>query len=256
MIDRFGGAVGSWARRGIRGGVALSFAIGMIAAACSNPSGAADGARQSGAPATACPDDGARLPVTGLCAGRAVNYLNIVEYERYLPEGCEWVVEETPFATDVLLYRAAKCAGQVTKLEFAGGAHMAQLTATGGISHTISVVPADMADPNAAVLATALPSIEDAAERARCKVRKAPDFGPPDALVVDDVTPEDAAQPEEDGPRSACGPYGYNGDEASYWRVFQGYAWFFQMGQEGAYVDPGSFTLMRRGADGDWTQVE
>lgn len=110
-------------------------------------------------------------------------------------------------------------------------------------------------DGSASILAIARGAISNPAEQAGCSVRKADvEYWPADAQVVD-VSAAQAAAAAQDGPRSACGEFGYNGDEASYWRVFQGRAWFFQLGQDAAQFDPGSFTLMTKDASGGWTQV-
>lgn len=86
---------------------------GLSLAACSpTPGAAGEGDADAAAP---CASDGDRLPLTGLCASRAVNYLNIAEGpEIEVPEGCEWQVQETAVGPDVLLYRALKCGASVT----------------------------------------------------------------------------------------------------------------------------------------------
>ena len=57
-----------------------------------------------------CPDDGPRLALTNICAGRAHAYMNAIGETRMLPDNCHWVVQETQMpANEVLLYRAAKC---------------------------------------------------------------------------------------------------------------------------------------------------
>ncbi|MEI9851500.1 MAG: hypothetical protein WDN24_12425 [Sphingomonas sp.] len=247
---------------------------GLMLTACGNKAGnaaapednaaTADNASAAGEP---CADDGDRLPITGLCAGRAVNYLNIAGGELpEPPDGCEWVVQETPFATQVLLYRALKCGSKTTKLAFAGGAGLAELSyetaAYGDTDGTakgqvlVRVGSIDGSDRTAGLLKTARAAIEDPAEKAGCSVRNAKiESWPEDALVVD-VSAAEAAKAPPDEPRAACGPFGFNGDEASYWRVFQGHSWFFQLGQDLAQIDPGSFTLMAKDEKGDWGQVE
>lgn len=214
-----------------------------------------------------CPDDGARLPITGICAARAVNYLNVADGEApQAPEGCQWVVQETRFAEDVLLYRAAQCDGKTTRLAFAGGAGLAELsydTAAYGDPDNVMkgqvvarVASADATDKTASLLRIARDAIDDPAEKAGCTVRNARIEGwPRDALVVD-VSEAEAAKAPQDEPRAACGPFGLNEDEASYWRVFQGQSWYFQLSQDALQIDPGSFTLMRKGADGRWSQTD
>jgi hypothetical protein len=42
-----------------------------------------------------CPDDGGRLPISRICAGRAANYLNVAGGTvPAAPEGCVWTVQE------------------------------------------------------------------------------------------------------------------------------------------------------------------
>ncbi len=218
------------------------------------------GAGASPTVASSCADDGERLPLTGICAGRAVAYLNMdSSASPEAPDGCEWKVMETQFVEDVLLYRGLKCDAGETQLEFAGGAGRAELSLVssaflGKIDEPPVYVQVYVAEgtPLAAVTARARASIEDRAEAKGCFARKAGiDVWPSDALVVD-IAPEKAAKLAADGPRTACGPLGLNEDEASYWRVMQGYAWFFQLGQDATEIDPGSFTLMTRQPDGSW----
>ena len=76
-----------------------------------------------------CPDDGPRLPGSGICQWRGVNYLNIVEgTQPALYEGCEWRLNEAVVpGGDVFLYMAAFCDGRLSKLEVSGGAHSGDL---------------------------------------------------------------------------------------------------------------------------------
>ena len=242
----------------------------LALAGCSEGPADAEGFSNGGALAETggpCPDDGARLPITDICAGRAVNYLNVADGEApEAPEGCQWVVQETRFAEDVLLYRAAQCDGKTTRLAYKGGAGLAELaydTAAYGDPDNVMkgevvvrVTSADATDKTAALLRVARDAIDDPAEKAGCSVRNARIEGwPRDALVVD-VSETEAAKAPQDEPRAACGPFGLNEDEASYWRVFQGHSWFYQLGQDVLQIDPGSFTLMRKGPDGQWSQTD
>ncbi len=214
-----------------------------------------------------CPDDGGRLAITGICSGRAVAYLNVADGAvPEAPEGCDWVVQETRFAGDVLLYRATKCGSKTTRLAYAGGAGLAELsydTAAYGDAENalkgevlVRVAGLDSSDKTAALLRVARDAIDAPAEKAKCSVRNARiDGWPADALVVD-VSAEEAAKAPPDEPRTACGPFGLDEDSTTYWRVFQGHSWFFQLGQDALQIDPGSFTLMRKGADGRWSQAE
>lgn len=240
-------------------------------AACAQPSAngnAAATADDRTVPA-ACPDDGDRLPVTGLCASRSLAYLNTAGGQSTdLPDGCEWAVQETPFGKQVLLYRALTCAGKATKLAYKPGTGLAALSyETAGYGDTdgamkgsvlVRIAKADPADPSGSILKIALPAVSDPAARQKCHIEKAGnEFWPADALVVDDLTPEEAARIDSDGPRNAnCGPFGMEGDASAFWRVFQGHAWFFQLGQDSWQIDPGSFTLLSRDSGGQWSQVE
>lgn len=224
--------------------------------------------RKGAAGGEACPGDGGRLPITGICAGRAVNYLNTAGGKPpEAPEGCEWVVQETRFADSVLLYRATKCGRKTTRLAFAGGAGMAELSydaaAYGDAENALKgqvlvrVASMDPADKTANVLWTARGSIDDPAEKAACRVRNAGiDGWPDDALVVDNLSASEAAAIANEGPRTACGPFGLDEDSSTFWRVFQEQSWFFQLGQDAWQIDPGSFTLLRQGKEGEWVQVE
>lgn len=243
----------------------------LVLVACGNSSTSPSGTAGDGNPGTesasGCPDDGGRLPITGICASRAVNYLNVADGEApQAPEGCSWAVQETRFVDDVLLYRAVQCKGKTTRLAFAGGAGMAELsydTAAYGDAENalkgqvlVRIAGVDPSDKTAALLQVARDAIDDADEKAQCSVRNARiDGWPADALVVD-VSAAEAAKAPPDEPRAACGPFGLNQDEASYWRVFQGHSWYFQLGQDAVQIDPGSFTLMRKGADGKWAQAD
>ncbi|WP_380916324.1 hypothetical protein [Sphingomonas canadensis] len=209
-----------------------------------------------------CPDDGPRLPITKICAGRAVNYLNIAGEPLAAPDGCEWNVKELQFATDVLLYRALKCEGSDTTLEYAGGARKADLTygpAKAGEEPLIAVEvfsAGDKADPTSALLANTRMSIENAGDRAKCVVRKDTREGMPQDAVVVDLTPAEAAKLPKDQPRYNCGPYGFQEEGSmSFWRVFQGFSWFFHMGTDVWSIDPGSFTLMTKDEKGEWVQA-
>lgn len=226
----------------------------------------ADGAFVDADGVSLCPDDGPKLPGTGICVGQAPNYMNIVGGDApSIPENCQWTANETAFASDYLLYMAATCDGKKAQLEFSGGAHFSDLTlawsavSNGPMNDTVLIraTGADMANPHQNVLYHARESIESAAEAAECSVHPAGRDGwPEDALVVD-ISSEKAALEAKDGPRWACGPFGLNEDETAYWRVFQGFSWWFQFSQD-AYqdVDPRTLTLLVSDGDGGWMTAE
>ncbi len=70
-----------------------------------------------------------------------------------------------------------------------------------------------------------------------------------------DVSAAEAAKARKDEPRTACGPVGLDEDSETYWRVFQGYSWFFELGQDEAEIDPGSLTLIHKDAQGKWVRL-
>lgn len=236
--------------------VLLPLCLAVISGCSKAPKGEAakDATSQSQSVAAVepCPDDGPRLPGSGVCQGRAVNYLNFDAGPRpEAPEGCEWIVNETELAGgEYLLYLAAKCADKVTKLDYAGGAHMAVLsydtTAIGGeemkgteVAYILSAEP----DPKTAILNHAREVMDNKAEAAKCSVRPANIEGwPADAFVVD-VSAAEAAKFPKDEVRSACGKYGLDEDSQRFWRAFGGFTWFFELGQDVPLVDAGSFTI-------------
>lgn len=227
------------------------------------PKEEAEAPARPAATAQTCADDGPRLPLTGLCEGRAVNYLNMdASASPEASEGCEWKVMETEMPDGVLLYHGLKCDAGETKLEFEGGAGSGELKLVrsaylGKIDEPPTYVHVYTVDGDArqGVTARARAAMESPAEATGCSARAAELEGwPSDALVVD-VSAQEAAKAPDDEPRAACGPLGLNQDEMSFWRVVQGYGWFFQLGQDAVEIDPGSFTLMTKQPDGSWGAV-
>lgn len=237
----------------------------LFAAACGGQSAPATedapeaiSARPEAAP---CPDDGVRLPVSGICAGRASAYLDpSVELISEAPDGCDWVFTETPFplGDEALVYRALTCKGVTTALEFHGGARSAALGYTtsafnaGDVSEIepVRIFVSDPADPQKVIrdLFEGIP-VE---ERGRCEITPLNLAGyPADALVIQYSAAERAKEPQDE-PIHMCGDFGFDEDSASYWRIFGGYAWFFSLGQDVPDFDPASFMLFRKGADGQW----
>ena len=206
----------------------------------------------------ACAPGGETLPVTGLCQERAAALLlSAGGSQEQASDGCTWVVNEAKILDNgALLYRALRCNGRTAKLEFLPGARAASFElaeSPWGPQPRRETVAAQFDagnDANATILEVARRVIEDPAEKARCQVRRlAIESSPADALVVDEVP-----APPEDGVRSACGEFGYDGGAQTYWRVSQGSAWFFTLGNDSAPVDAASFTLLSKGADGQWVR--
>lgn len=208
---------------------------------------------------SSCPDDGPRLPGTGLCQRTALLLLEHAEGAQSVeyPEGCSASVNETMLPGDqALIYSAARCGEVTTKLAFAGGAHSASISyeasamGHGGDDVLIRLFGVDP-DPQGALkeqIAALSP-----AERAICEIRPAgADGWPADALVIAPNAAARARMPKDE-PISACGPLGLDEDSARYWRIRQGYAWLFDLGQEAAGFDPASVTVIVKGADGSWS---
>lgn len=201
-----------------------------------------------------CPDDGPRFAGSGVCRGRASNYLNIVDGEAPpLLDGCAWIVNETPMpGGDYLFYLAASCEGIVSRLDFSAGAHFGEFRvarsaqrngAPGG--KIITFGPADADEPYQSIVRYTREAMEDKVAAERCYVQSDPeDAWTADAVWVD-VSPEDAVKYFSGGPRWACGPFGYDDEVFSFWRVFDGYAWFFEFGPNPYLdIDPRSLTVV------------
>ena len=235
--------------------------VGMIALAGCGSSAKSSEVGQAAATPPTCSDT---MPGTGLCRADAGSYLRLAAGPRpEAPKGCTWVVNEMPMPGDkYLLYFAAKCNGKMTTLDFAGGAHKSELSyavSTMGTAKGEKVVEiwgAEPGDPKKAVLIHAREMIKNPKEAAQCQTRAAGFEGwPADALVVD-IGAAEAAKLPKDGPRSACGPYGLDEDSQTFWRVFQGFSWFFNLGQDSLEIDPGSFTIVRKDDRGKWIVSE
>lgn len=218
-------------------------------------------ARPEAAP---CPDDGPRLTVTGICAGRAINYVDpAIGLATETPDGCTWGFNETPLPSgdEAIVYRVLSCKGVTTAFEFGAGAHSAALTYTTSALYggqipgdepiePVRIFMVEPSDPQKVIRDL----VENApeAERAKCSVQAANAPGwPKDALVMQFSAADRAKLPMNE-PVSMCGPYGRDEDAATFWRIFGGYAWFFSLGQDTPDFDPGSFMLFRLGADGAW----
>lgn len=234
----------------------------LATAGCQKPEAPAPVAAESEsvAPSAPCADDGPRFPVSGLCVGRSINYLDPTRFlQLETPDGCTWTMNETPFATpdEVLIYRALSCKGVVTTLEYGGGAHSAQLTYKASALYPdsngvapVRIFTSDPADPQLSMrnLIKELPTPENT----ECAIRPAGiDGWPADALVI---APTEAAlaKAPKDEPLAACGEFGVDEDAQTFWRISQGYAWYFMLGQDSMDFDPGSISLMQKGADGTW----
>lgn len=209
--------------------------------------------------AAACADGAARLTGTGLCQSEARTLLTADPNVRTPElEGCTWSIKEVMLPVDeFLLYNAATCGERDTRLAFAGGAHSAEIAyessaaygqeATGrALVRLFGVDP----DPQGALIAAIAET--PAAERASCEVQPAQREGlPADALIIAPNARARARFPAGQ-PVVACGPMGVDETKQSYWRVRQGFAWYFDLGAQDPDIDAGNMTIITRGADGAW----
>ncbi len=221
-----------------------------------------------------CPDGGPRLPVTGICAGRAANYLTgQPTFGEYLADpGCEWVVNDVQIAENALLYRAQRCKGVTAQLQFAGGAHWAQLMVVRSALNAAYGQEPDVSDPKPLVWFNTIDAgnIEQELDRLSrqeaeaelrgrvCAIRKANPSTSPDGYVFG-TTPDDPmyAQSREGPTGPQCGPFSEGDGVERFWRVLGDHAFLFDIAPE-IYqdIDPNTVTLLRRDGDGNWAAVQ
>jgi len=232
--------------------ISLTLLAGCGPAAEQSASGASD------AP-VACADGSTRLSGTGLCQSEA-SALLVSDPDVRTPEleNCTWSVKEIMLPGDeALLYRAATCGGVETTLEYAGGAHRAE------ISYGSSAVYGDAArgrivvalygtDPDPQGALNAAIAELPARDRGSCQIVPAEREGwPRDALLI---APSALARARlsEGRPVVACGPQGIDETKVSYWRVRQGFAWFFDLGDRDPDFSAGNMAVFTRNPDGAW----
>lgn len=207
----------------------------------------------------ACTDGSARLAGTGLCQSEA-SALLVSDPNVRTPEleNCTWRVRELMLpGEEALLYRAAICGGVETTLAYAGGARRAEL------SYETSAIYGDAArgrvvvalygtDPDPQGALNAAIAELSARDRGSCQIVPAEREGwPTDALLI---APSALARARlfEGRPVVACGPLGIDETKVSYWRVRQGFAWFFDLGDRDPDFDAGNMAIFTRNADGAW----
>lgn len=208
----------------------------------------------------ACADGAPRLTVTGLCQAEALALLpSDPEARSPEREGCTWSAGETAMpGNEALLYRAATCNGVTTQLSFAGGAHSADISyetsalfGPSAAGRTLIRFFGTDPDPQGA-LAAAIAALPAAEQRA-CAIRPAGYEGwPADALVIAPTEAARARLPQNE-PITACGPFGLNEDELNFWRVRQGYAAFYTLGQEQPDFDAYAMQVIVRDSEGNWS---
>jgi len=251
-----------------RAGLACVLAALAMAIAVSDTAVAKPAARV--APTTAarppCRDDGPRLADTGICTISFGGYVNEAGgAPPELPGNCEWAVNDA-LARDgktALLYRAARCNRQTTKLElrlaprgmaiaYASSVVFGE-TAKGQTLVQLFPIPAGT-DGKDMVLALAKETTQDKEEAAACEIRPAAiDGWPEDAFVVDvSLSRKSKFRTAYSEVYDACGPWGIDTGSTSYWRIAQGYAWRYTLGQDEPDVDPRTFTIILKGKTGGW----
>lgn len=238
--------------------VLLSVAVAcaaMISVAACTPA-ATDEAADAG-----CADS---LAVTGWCPSAVTEAIDAArQTESVALEGpaanCTWATRDVAIGdgSEAIVYRAMTCNGVTTTFEYSGGAHSASLNyATSAMGHepgaeAVRIFTSDPQNPNAALqtIIDALP----AAERAKCEVQPANVPGwPADALVIG-YNAEAARGLSADEPHALCGEFGRDDDSVKYWQIRDGYAYFFNLGQDGIDFEPNSLSVFRRSADGVWS---
>lgn len=207
----------------------------------------------------ACADGAPRLEGTGLCRAEAES-LAARDPNVRTPElvDCTWAIRDLMLPGDeALLYRSATCKGIETKLAYAGGAHRAEISyessavygAAGAGRVVLSLYGTDP-DPQGALKAAIAEA--PAAERSTCEIRTAGYEGwPTDALLIAPTAAARARLPRGEKVK-ACGPMGIDETKASYWRVRQGFAWYFDLGAQDPDFDAGNMVVVAKGADGVW----
>lgn len=214
-----------------------------------------------------CPDDGPRLPVTGLCRGRATAYLNVPSQPDlfiFPDKACSWDLQETALPDDsVLLYRVLRCKGVTSHLDFAGGAHYAQLipdrsaidAAYGGKGKVADAKPLawitiiDPANVRRDLTRASSEGLGAAARKYKCRLTpsKLYDgyvFGADPSTLPDEPTP------------AVCGTFSEGDGVMRFWRVFGDTAILFDMpGEAYQEFDPVSMVRLARDGAGNWAAV-
>jgi hypothetical protein len=212
------------------------------------------------ASATSCSARERQLTYTGLCESQAAALLpkgNIGDAKMF---GCEMKPNDANFGAGAILYWATSCKGNKAELEMRIKGTFAELyqvkSSQGGASQAQKAGEfyADVKNPEQLAPNTAQTWMAhfsgnafSEAEIEKCKARKEPIFGP-NAYVVDN---QPVANEEY---RSACGQYGMNSGEATYWLLGKDNAWFFYPSGQDAMkeVDLASITFIKPDGNGKW----
>ena len=240
----------------------------LSAAACDRAETKSLGAARPKAEAPICANGEGPLPLSSLCQEQAAALL--LAPARTAPaavQGCRWIIRETPFADNLLLYRSLSCDGKAAMLELQVGNHESDLIyvdAPGtpvldadGQPLVLAKIFAGNPGGRARALWETRDSVEDKQAASRCDLKPPYREGyPPDALIVDVVRNKADLQREDAMPK--CGPFGYHptAEAFNFWRTHQGYAWFMQLGTDVWSIDPASLTLIHRDRTRKWVKVD
>lgn len=187
-----------------------------------------------------CADDGERFPLSGVCIGRATAYMEPDSAEPEAPAGCEWKTQETPFSDQVLLYRALDCGKEKVALEYAGGAHAAELSYISSALNPTAVPGPDEVKPIIRVATyfkddswRLIETIGSDANIAKCEIRPAGAGYPASAKVIAPKTPG-----------ADCGLYALSDTSDNFWIVRKDWVYAFTLPPGHHDIDPATFTIL------------
>lgn len=212
------------------------------------------------APVSDCPDDGPRFPGSGICQGRAVNYMSRypepAPYPLTAGQACQWVLRESalPGGDSFLLYFAAQCGQKTSELEFSATNHFGALTIVRSAYDTpprpVAEIYAGHGKGASGIIQRAKEWSQSAGEMAGCFVVKT--GTDPLQFQVDNVDPAQSQAMASDGPRAACGPRGLEQDSPNFWTMIGDELWYLSPSHE-AYEDihmPSLTVLTKDGSGG------
>lgn len=207
----------------------------------------------------ACADGSVRLEGTQLCQSEAKALVALDPNVRSPElENCQWRVNETMLPGDeALLYRAATCGGVETKLGFSGGARNADIVYEASAIHgekalgrvVIKLFGVDP-DPQGALKA-AIAELP-AKGKAGCEIRLGEYEGKAADVLAIAPKADLAAKLSPADLEGFCGPMGESLKTVRYWRVKQGFAWFFDLGERDPDFDAGNMVIVAKSATGGW----
>lgn len=215
---------------------------------------------QAEAKSGVCADGSVRLEGTKLCQSEA-KALMVLDPKVRTPEleNCQWRVNEAILPGDeAVLYSAATCGGVMTKLGFSSGARSADLAyehsalyGEKGVGRVMIKLFGVEPDPQGALKA-ALAELP-AKGKAGCEIRLAKQDGKAADVLVLAPKADVAARLSPSEQEAFCGPMGESNKTVRYWRVKQGYAWFFDLGDRDPDFDAGNMVVVTKSASGAWT---